>query len=185
MSKSKNKLVDEKIATFVYIVVECVVFLFALIATPIAQFKLEGFATMCITMWGLKLKCDSTKYDARGADAFGCDQAKNNMAAAAAFSILSIVVLLAAIAWGFLLILQKVSFKWIRPILALVATVFLLICWACVAGVYTSKMCEAADFEKYSYKEFGYRYGAGFGLMVTAWVLQLLIFAFVCIVMFV
>lgn len=182
--KPARGFIDGKTAAIVYLVAEFIIFALTVIATPIAQFKPKDSSSMCITMWGYKVKCSSTQYNAKGIAAFGCGQRKNNMTAAAVFSIASIVVLLLAVIWGLLLLLRMMRSYLIPGVLTLLATAFLLICWACIAGVYSIRMCKDGDGSKHSYKDGNLKYGAGFIMLVLAWVLQVLTCVFVFILMF-
>lgn len=184
MRESKRTVLDSGIAAIVCLVVECVVLVLTVVGTPIAQFRPSGVSSSCITLWGYKMDCGSTKYTARGISAFGCGQAKNNMTAAAAFSIMAIVVILFTILWALLRVARLVYVVWMLPILSIVGGFLLLVCWACVAGVYTIPMCGFDSAGRRSYHALGYNYGAGFGLMVAAWVLQCLLVIFLFISMF-
>ncbi|ORC86593.1 amastin-like surface protein-like protein [Trypanosoma theileri] len=152
------------------LVVEAIVFLFVLIATPLEMFRLDVLGgDSCITLWGAR-KCSSTKYSSRS---FQCDRQRNTMRAGAAFAIISIFFTLVCVFMIFLKDTIKIG-SFVAKVCAIVSVCTILIAWATAAGVYHQKMCKILLFELPSYKNDGWKLGAGFGLMVTAWCLQVI-----------
>lgn len=173
------------ILAIVFTIIEVLVLAFTVIGTPIAQFKPRHRGPgvkSCLTMWGAKADCGSTSYSARGIDAFGCGQRKNNMTGAAVFAIVSIVVALILVLYGVLMVLNACQSAILPIILSILAVATLLVCWACVAGVYNNSMCNCNGcWMSGKLKNMNIEYGAGFILIVIAWCLQVVncILAFV------
>lgn len=178
------------VGSIIFTVIELLVLAFCVIGTPIAQFKPKwGGYKGCLTLWGAKNNCGSTKYNARKEFAFGCAQRKNNMTGAAVFAIVSIVVTFVLVIFGLLVVLNMCTSFLLPLILSLLATATLLVCWACVAGVYNNSMCtsctpSATCFSPGKLKNMGYKYGAGFILILIAWCLQVINCVFAFILMF-
>ncbi|KAH9600028.1 Amastin surface glycoprotein [Trypanosoma melophagium] len=153
------------------LVIECVVFLFVLIGTPLETFRLHNplGSDSCITLWGAR-NCGSASYSSRD---FRCNREKSTMNAGAAFAIISIFVTLVAILTFFLT--GKLSpAGLIGKICAILAVFTILIAWATPASVFHQHMCKMLSIRLHSYKENGWHLAAGFGLMVTAWCLQII-----------
>lgn len=165
-------LIPPAIGAMVFTVVQFIIFLFVVVATPISMFD-SGFRS-CFTLWGFKPDCHKTHYVARGISAFGCGQRRNNMNGGAAFAIVSIVMTLITLIFGILIIVNVKCVRMIPLVLCVLSCITILISWACVAGVYSISMCNGSgSFLPGAFKRY-IVYGAGFGLMVTAWVLQVL-----------
>lgn len=174
------------VGSIIFTVIEVLVLAFCVIGTPIAQFKPKWGGTTCLTLWGSKNNCGSTKYNARKEYAFGCAQRKNNMTGAAVFAIVSIVVSFVLVVFGLLVVLNMCTSFLLPLILSLLATATLLVCWACVAGVYNNSMCTSCQpsstcFWGGKLKDAQWKYGAGFILILIAWCLQVIncVFAFI------
>jgi hypothetical protein len=149
-------------------VVHFLIFFFVVIATPIDVFKARKGASVsdCASLFGWK-KCGAHSV----ASGFKCG-IKSNMGGAAAFAIISIFVTLAG---AILLLLSTLNiFK--RPLVVLVvdgvACLTMLISWGCVAGTYNQGTCVTLPYASVSYN---YSYAGSFGLMVTAWVFEVLV----------
>ncbi|CAD2219866.1 amastin-like surface protein-like protein [Angomonas deanei] len=175
------------IAGIIYTILQAIVFIFVLVATPIDMFKpknnnfwitIPGWSPAgrgsCYTMWGYKTDCSSTKYTSKGTAAFGCGRRRNNMNGAAAFAIISIFLTLVALVFGILLICKCLG-AIVPLILSIIAMVTILISWACVAGVYTQGFCGGNPYKT------NMKYGAGFGLLVTAWCLEVILVIFLIV----
>ncbi|KPA85829.1 g-amastin [Leptomonas pyrrhocoris] len=141
--------------------------LFVVVATPVDVFKARknARASGCASMFGWK-ECGAH----RVSSAFKCG-IKSNMGGAAAFAIISIFVTVAA----FILLLLSTLNAFKRPLVVLildgVACLTMLISWACVAGAYNQGTCLSLPYGSVSYS---YSYAGSFGLMVTAWVFEVL-----------
>lgn len=148
-------------------VVHFLIFFFVVVATPIDVFKARSGASVngCASLFGWK-RCG-----AHGVESgFKCG-IKSNMGGAAAFAIISIFVTLAA----FVLLLLSTLDIFKRPLIVLivdgVACLTMLISWGCVAGAYNQGTCLLLPYGSVSHS---YSYAGSFGLMVTAWVLEVL-----------
>ncbi|CAJ1025785.1 Amastin surface glycoprotein, putative [Leishmania lindenbergi] len=142
------------------------VFLFVLVATPISQFE-SVMGPGCFTLFGFKSHCSSLSVDTTGTAAFGCAQRRNNMNGGAVFAIISLFTTLAALVLVVMLLLRIPCTVPFALLFAALSVFTILISWACVAGAFTIKMCG----DRWS--NFAMKYGPGFGLMVTAWCLQI------------
>lgn len=163
------KLTPRTIIALACLIVQFIVFLFVLVATPVDAFRVKrnSFTADCFSMWGRK-RCGNHRV-IRGLSnkGFGCSGVRSLMDAAAAFAIISIIVTLAALA---LAILNFIGVFRIANIVALVvaacAFVTILISWACMAGAKTRTCNGLAPMKAYNF-------AGAFGLMVTAWCLEL------------
>ncbi|CAG9574596.1 amastin-like surface protein-like protein [Leishmania major strain Friedlin] len=147
-------------------VLQLAVFLFVIVATPISQFDVKN-GSGCYTFIGYKTECSLSAVSATGTAAFGCKQRRDSMGSGAAFAIISILTTLAALVFIALMLL-RIPCAVFPPLLFTCLSVFtILISWACVASVYSIRMCND-PFYRFVH------YGPGFGLMVTAWCLQVI-----------
>ncbi|ORC93507.1 amastin [Trypanosoma theileri] len=161
-----------KIGAILYGIIGLIAFLFVLVGTPIDQFRsrtedLVG-NTPCLTLWGQKQKCYSTKYDLRPAELFpGCSTLVDRFKAAEGFAIISIGVLLIAALVGLVTCCCCGCLRWIACILMVLAIATVCIVWGLMANMYNAKVggCVYTPFKH------DYKYGAGFALVVTGWCL--------------
>lgn len=166
---------EHGLAVKIYCLLEFIVLFCIVVGTPTAQFVPQGGGCGCFTMWGYKPNCGRTHYSSRGINAFGCGQRKDNMTASAVFAIASIAAVLLAFLYGALMYLKKCSGFLIPALLTLIASATLLVCWACIAGVYNNSMCNCSNCSRGGkFKNLGYEYGFGFVLVVIAWCVQVL-----------
>lgn len=167
----KMGLLPPFIGAIIFCVVQFIVFLFVLVGTPTAQLTSKS-TQACWTLFGAKSRCSNSKRSATGVEAFGCAHRRNNMNGGAAFAIISIFTTLAALVFGVLMLLRIPCAVLIPLILTCLSVLTILICWACVAGVHTTNMCSNSVANIFLNPRSA-SYGAGFGLMVTAWCLQI------------
>lgn len=183
-------MLHNRTGAIIYLIIEVLVLALTAIGTPIEQFvSKSGRSDGCITMWGVPSSCGSSNYNAphgaKGVAAFGCGQRKNNMTGAAAFAIISIVVVVILVLYGLLMFLGMCKSLVLPAILTLLAVATLLVCWACVAGVYNNSMCNCYGCGRPGkYKDFWLKYGAGFWLIVVAWIVQVIGCVFTFVMMF-
>ncbi|KAK7199374.1 Amastin surface glycoprotein [Novymonas esmeraldas] len=164
------RYVTSFISAVLFTVVQCVVVVLVVVATPISQ--IDSTRTKgCHTFWGYKADCTKTKYTQQGKAAFfNCAMRRNNMNGGAALAIISIVTTLVTLLFCVFMLL-RVSCPVLLPfIFACVSVITTLISWACVAGAYSIKMCDW----KWSDGVLGslYKYGPGFWVMIAATCLQ-------------
>lgn len=151
----------------VLVVLHFLVFLFVLIATPLDVFKARQNSQFhdCASMFGWK-PCGARSV----VDGFHCG-ISGNMNGAAAFAIISIFVTMAS----FVLLMLSTFDVFKKSLIVLivdgVGCLTILVSWGCVAGAYNLGTCVALPYSNISYN---YAYGPSFGLMVTAWVLEIL-----------
>lgn len=149
-----------------FTLIHFVAWAFAFVATPTAQFQTTGHG--CYTMWGYRKFCGDVPYDATGDAAFGCSRRTGTMHCAAAFGVMATVCGFAGLVFAILLNTQIQLPVVIAFTLAAVCIPFTMISWACVASVYTLKMCDGTRFGD------SYPYTAGFALMVASWGLEII-----------
>lgn len=142
-------------------------FLFVLVATPLDVFQARNDAITgeCASMFGWK-RCGSHAVTR----SFVCG-IKGTMEAAAAFAIISIFVTLTTFLLYTLTIINVFKKPLVLLALDAAACLTILISWACVAGAYNEGTCLGLPENSVYYS---FRYGGAFGLMVTAWVLQMI-----------
>ncbi|KEG08650.1 amastin-like surface protein-like protein [Trypanosoma grayi] len=151
----------------IFLILQAIVFLFVVIATPLAVYR-SPLTNACYTMWGYKLNCDSTSVQA----SWSCNQQRDTMRAAAAFSIISIFFSLISTALAALSLFCNMRLSnMILFVLSVLIVFTLMVCWACIAHVHDANVCSPISGG--SIGRF-YGYGAGFGLLVTSWVVQIL-----------
>nr|CAJ2471602.1 unnamed protein product [Leishmania braziliensis] len=159
----------------IYVVVQFVAFMFVLVATPIDMFRIRSRDTQvlpdrCYTLWGLKTNCDSFSYRFLSDDLWeSCPPRRDRFRVAQAFAVMSIFVYLAAVVLGVIMLFCCRWLRWVCLALNSVGAVTLWIVWACMAVSYHKN--EGLNCEPI--KEF-YTYGAGFVLLVLAWLLDIL-----------
>ncbi|CAM38633.1 amastin-like protein [Leishmania braziliensis MHOM/BR/75/M2904] len=88
-----------------YCVLQLIAFLFLLVGTPTGQFRVPNKVAFsggsCLTVWGLKNKCTSTKWDVRTSNLWaGCPERLKRFHAAEALSVASVVVSALAFLFG-------------------------------------------------------------------------------------
>lgn len=154
-----------------FTLIHFVAWAFAFVATPTAQFQDPSSSTGhgCYTMWGYRKFCGDVPYDTTGDAAFGCSRRTTTMHAAAAFAVMASIFGFVSLVFGILLNTQINLPPIISFSLAAACIPCTLISWACVASVYTMKMCTPAASFKGTYP-----YTAGFALMVASWGLEII-----------
>lgn len=161
------------IGLILYAILQFVAFVFVLVGTPIDMFrsKKENVLgnTPCLTLWGMKTKCYSTKYDSKLSDTFGtCTDRINRFRAAEAFAILSIIVFGVACLIGFIMLCCCSCLRWLCLVLNILGIATACITWALmVDAYYTSRnTCPKLNIT--------YKYGAGLALFVVGWCLDII-----------
>lgn len=163
-------LIPGFLGSVVFAIVQFLVFLFVLISTPLEHFVAKGNwgnGSGCFTMFGYQNSCRGS-YTSKGTEAWGCVKRRDNMNAAGAFAIISIITTLAALVFGILMVIRIPCAVLFPVVLVLVSVLTILISWGCVAAVYGQNMCKGNAAVGAAFKFFT-SYGPGFGLMVTAW----------------
>ncbi|GET88967.1 amastin-like surface protein-like protein [Leishmania tarentolae] len=167
------------IGSLIFTIIQLCVLLSVIISTPISQIDSKA-SKLCYTFWGMKSDCSKTTYSLKGKLAFGnCAQRRDSMNGGAAFAIISIFTTLVALLFGLLMVIRNPCAVFFPLLFTCISVFTILISWACVAGALNIKMCGI------KWSLFALEYGAGFGLMVVAFCLQiinvlLLMFIFRC-----
>lgn len=208
---AKKKTEEEDDATrvggialiLVCLILQAVVFILAVVATPLDVLKSrEEFSYIpdsryraCYSMWGYK-RCGAH----RNLDAFSvanfhttestgvtipaagyvCTTYRNILRAASAFSIIGIFFSLLTLVLVVLCMCRLIK-GFIPAIFAILSFVFLLICWACIAGafyktcVWESETRGLVILTATDKVKAGWRFGAGFGIMVASFGVQVIV----------
>lgn len=172
-----------------------IVFLFLITSAPISQFRGKGIKTAadgtvtgasklsCVSVWGLKNDCGLDEYSFRPAS-MGCGRGKQLFQASEAFYIVSVIVALVSCIMS-ALYFMGIRMKILLMVLAVAETVFSLIPWACMTGLWYASFCNSTEVTVASTngKPDGIPYGkllrenfstsAGYGLTIAAWCIQL------------
>lgn len=198
----------------IYTVLQFVALLFVVVATPIEMFtigdewrdriypELAGTdKTLCVTAWGMKAGCRSTRYHNRDYTRTFCSRMRLNFKIVQAFCIIAIGFMSFGLLLGVASIMHKVG----KGSVGAIATFAMLCClmpWGIMGGMYWQlPCCETDDWYLPTQRTTCYfdvqapaaatgldvpafgkmgKYAAGFGLIVTAWCLQVIavVFAF-------
>lgn len=162
------------------IITQCAVIAFTFAGTIVEVFRSRrapdpGYARACLSVWG-PVWCGTVKVVPNQQNkGYNCKTTASMASAAAAFGVLSILSSLCA---GVILLMRGIGMLTrIVPAIAVgITDALLLITWTVLAGLYY-KECDTAT-AKVAHKK-DYTYGAGFALFVTAWVVELLLCAFI------
>lgn len=196
------------IGLIIFLVLQFIAILLLCVATPIELFTLNDTwrdlifpslvgtnEKLCVTAWGMKAGCRSTGYYNRDYTTNFCYRVRTNFRVIEAFFLMSLAFMVFAFIAALFSVCQKVG-KGSVGALSVFAVMVCVIPWGVVAGMYWQKPCCETDYwhtpqqvrvcvfsngsqDVPPFKDMG-SYGAGFGLTVTAWCLQVVasIFAF-------
>ncbi|KAL7694907.1 amastin [Lotmaria passim] len=151
---------------------------------------------LCVSAWGMKLGCNQKGYYNRDFTHTFCYRVRLDFKIVEAFCLMTICFMVLGLALGILSIFQKVS-KGATGAIGAFAMVLCLIPWGIIAGMYYQKpCCETTGWNTDNkvrncvgnntnirnedipgFKHMG-SYGAGFGLLVAAWAIQVVAIAF-------
>ncbi|KAF8296095.1 putative amastin [Trypanosoma cruzi] len=161
-----------KLGAILYGAVGFLAFLFVLVGTPIDQFRVRGKKgagnTPCITFWGIKEDCQSMKYEFTIEEVFrACPSVLRLFRMAEAFSIISILLLLAATILGVAAHFYLKSLKIFATLLLVVSIVTVGLVWVPMAYLYNHDVdsCLGGPLKT------GLGYGSGFLIIVIGWCL--------------
>lgn len=179
-------MIDPYFGSLFFTVLEVSVFILVTVSTPIPHFFPHSYhgRRSCYTIWGYKDKCPNLRYTTKGNSAWGCSHRRNTMNTAAAFAVVSVVLLLTTVVIGVLMVFDRFKILLVPIILSCLLSVSILVSWACVASVHNDTMCggdTAVLCVNKSFKTCGWDYAVGFYMMVVAWCVQMIdtIFIFV------
>ncbi|CAG9583646.1 amastin-like surface protein-like protein [Leishmania major strain Friedlin] len=156
----------------VYVVVQFVAFLLVLAGTSADMFRIPrgSLPTLCITLWGLRLTCNSSGYAAYIDATFRpCPHRIARFRLAQAFALISILVYGAAFVLGLVLLFYCSLLRLVCLVLNIVGAVTLCVVWAAMAVTYNKDehaFCRALKLTGL--------YAAGFALFLVAWILDIL-----------
>lgn len=160
-----------------YTCLEFVAFVLFVVGTPIDMFRRSGEDTLgntyCISLWGLKKKCYSTTYNYKINTLWElCSGRKNLFKAAEITAILTILILFVCFMLAFLACCCCKPCTCCIRLLLVPLTIASIgtgaATWGCMASSYNSSNGKCPAIKK------DWSYGAGFGLLVTAWVINVI-----------
>ncbi|XQJ30367.1 amastin-like surface protein, putative [Leishmania guyanensis] len=161
------------IALLIYVAVQFVAFFCVLVATPIDMFRIRNrtgdLPMECLTLWGLKLDCISTRY-VLPSDKwwFNCTSRRDRFRAAQGFAVISVFVYGAAFVLGVIMLFCYRWLRWVCLALNCVGAVTVCIVWASMAVTYNRD--EGPRCPAWRTRD---TYGAGFVFFLLAWLLDL------------
>ncbi|KAG5493074.1 hypothetical protein GH5_01803 [Leishmania sp. Ghana 2012 LV757] len=163
-----------KIGLILYVILQFIAFLLVLVGTPLDMFRGSGEQVInkkaCITLWGFKNDCHSSKYDNRSDELWAsCPGRRSRFRAAQAFAVISIFVYGAGCLLGLLSLYCCYWLRWVCLGLNILGIVTLCITWASMVVVFHDSegdMCHNLDSEA--------KLAAGFALLLTAWCLDII-----------
>lgn len=158
-----------------FTLVELTVVAFTVMGIPIQQINKGGTwpgKKPCYTLWGFKSDCGSVKYDTTGLLTWECAHRHNVMTLACISAVASAAMSLLLVLIGALMVCNCSKHYLLPAALSTIVAVMLLVCWACIASVYTSKMCGGSNYSGSRLRDGGNTYAVGFVVLVIAWCLQ-------------
>lgn len=172
----------------IYAILEAIAFLFIVVGTPIDQFRsktdnndLTSFLgnTACLSLWGRKNECYSTTINTRPSKLFdACKDRLVRFQAGEAMAIVSIVL------YGLCLILALCAcgccsacaccLRVVIVILTIAGIASGAAVWGCMANCYNVQhsFSESSDASLCLSLKDHFKYGAGFALILVAWILH-------------
>lgn len=157
------------VSSVLYAILQALAFLLILVGTPIDMFRAKTedvFGnTQCITLWGMKMKCYSTRYDIKTDELWkSCPSRRDRFRAGEAFSIISIAVVGVAALFGFIRLCCCNCLRWFCLLLNIAGIATAAVVWVCMVDSYYTKrdLCPPL-------KDADTKYGAGFALFVAGW----------------
>ncbi|CAJ1007780.1 putative Amastin surface glycoprotein [Leishmania naiffi] len=160
------------VALLVYAVVQFIAFFFVLVATPIDMFRAKNGQALkgCLTLWGFKDNCSSLTNDVEISTVWdSCSNRLRLFQASGAFAIISIFVYGAAFMLGVVMLLCSSNLRLVCLGLNIVGAFTVCFVWAVMAMTYLTEdggPCPAMRTLL--------QYGAGFALLIIAWLLDVI-----------
>ncbi|XUY37301.1 amastin-like protein, putative [Leishmania panamensis] len=161
------------LALLLYVIVQFIAFLFVLVGTPIDMFRPLNERrlgnTPCITLWGSKDECYSSRIDVSLEQLWvECPGRRSLFKTAQVFAIISICVYGIAAVLGFIALCCCSCLHWVCLALNLTGAITLCVVWASMVVVY-----EKADGPCVRDKDLSVL-GSGFALLVIGWCLDII-----------
>ncbi|CAG9569382.1 amastin-like protein [Leishmania major strain Friedlin] len=163
-----------RIGLLLYALLQFLAFLFVLVGTPIDMFRPHNTSrignTPCLTLWGYKSECYSTKYDVRSDDLWAnCTDRLLQFRVAEALAVISIFVYGLAFILGFTMLFCCFCLRWVCLTLNILGIGTLGVVWALMVVVYYKD--DGLDCLRES---IDHQLGLGFILFVSSWCLDVL-----------
>ncbi|CBZ24106.1 putative amastin-like protein [Leishmania mexicana MHOM/GT/2001/U1103] len=162
-----------KLGVIIYVVLQLIAFVCVIMGTGVDMFYIKpdfSFGLrVCITLWGEKTDCRKLKVtnpsDFRWSR---CPRIRDNFRLAQLLAIISAVVYGFAFLFGFLLLYCCSGFRWLCLALNIVGAVTAGFVWALMVVTYRIEDPHCQQLSR------GFDFGTGFGLILCAWVLDIL-----------
>ncbi|CAG9569381.1 amastin-like protein [Leishmania major strain Friedlin] len=163
-----------RIGMLLYVISQFLAFLFVLVGTPIDMFRVKGLGrfanTPCLTLWGGKEECYSTKYDVSYDELWAnCNDRLLQFRVAEALAVISIFVYGLAFILGFIALFCCLCFRWVCLTLNILGIGTLGVVWALMVVVYYKDdglLCPRVSSR--------FDFGFGFILLLVAWSLNII-----------
>lgn len=183
-----------KIGLLIYGVLELCAFLCFVVGTPLDQFRSkdqdEFGNTPCLTLWGCKPKCYDPSFKNRVNENFeACPSRAAKFKVAQSFAILTILISLVALIMVALmcscLAYCSCCVRLVVVVLTVVAIGSGAVTWSMMVVAFHNSQGECPALKKLFFcpgvedSSANSKYGAGFGLLVVGWVLQVLNMVFI------
>ncbi|CAJ1007779.1 putative Amastin surface glycoprotein [Leishmania naiffi] len=159
------------IALLVYVVLQFIAFMLVLVATPIDMFRSNNGqgGVQCVTLWGSKANCNGITNDRTISSLFVmCPRRLRLLRAAEAFAIVSIFIYGAAFMLGVVVLLCSSNLRLVCLVLNIVGAVTVCFVWAVIAVTYLTEDGGCSALRTLL------QYGAGFALLIIAWLLDVI-----------
>ncbi|CAJ1990616.1 Amastin surface glycoprotein [Leishmania donovani] len=162
------------IGVLIYVILQFLALLCLVVATPFDMFReVKGGVfggSACVTLWGLQKVCLGTEYIMKTELLWkNCPSRRDRFLLAQAFDVISLAVYAVAFLFGFILLWCCSAFRWVCVALNIVGIGTVCVVWVLMVKVYhidDGTVCMVLDK--------GFRFGIGFGLLLVAWVLDII-----------
>ncbi|CAC9508567.1 amastin, putative [Leishmania infantum JPCM5] len=162
------------IGVLIYVILQFLALLCLVVATPFDMFReVKGGVfggSACVTLWGLQKVCLGTEYIMKTRVLWkNCPSRRDRFLLAQAFDVISLAVYLSAFVLGLILL-------WCCPVLRRVCVALNIvgIGTVCVVWVLMVSSYHIDDGTVCMVLDKGFRFGIGFGLLLVAWVLDII-----------
>ncbi|TPP42732.1 Amastin surface glycofamily protein [Leishmania donovani] len=161
------------LGVLVYVALQFIALLCVLIGSFLDMFRFIPFYRQnhlpCLTLWGYKVDCYSTKYVLSSNQRWAsCPARRDRFRGSQALVIISICVYGAAVVFGFLMLFRFAFCRWLCLALNILGVCTLGITGALVMVAYY--IDEGIDCPEL---RVDFKYGVGFALLMVAWVLDI------------
>ncbi|TPP52771.1 Amastin surface glycofamily protein [Leishmania donovani] len=162
------------IGVLIYVILQFLALLCLVVATPFDMFReVKGGVfggRACVTLWGLQKVCLGTEYIMKTEVLWkNCPSRRDRFLLAQVFDVISLAVYAVAFLFGFILLWCCSAFRWVCLALNIVGIGTVCVVWVLMVKVYhidDGTVCMVLDK--------GFRFGIGFGLLLVAWVLDII-----------